>query len=80
MLGLLAAAIVGTAVSGVGGTAGYVLFQGSTTPALTIWYHWFASDALGILTVAPLLIGLYRRRAIRRGGAKSSKALWRSQR
>jgi PAS domain S-box-containing protein len=58
VLGLLAAAIVGTAVSGVGGTAGYVLFQGSTTPVLTIWYHWFASDALGILTVAPLVIGL----------------------
>ena len=25
---------------------------------LTIWQHWFASDGLGILTVAPLLIGL----------------------
>jgi len=25
---------------------------------LTIWHHWFASDALGIVTVAPLLIGL----------------------
>src|SRR6202043_3944868 len=28
------------------------------TPAVTIWYHWFTSDALGIITVAPLLIGL----------------------
>ena len=26
--------------------------------ALTIWQHWFASDALGIVTVAPLLIGV----------------------
>jgi len=52
VLGLLAAAIVGTAVSGVGGTAGYVLFQGSTTPVLTIWYHWLTSDALGIVTFA----------------------------
>src|ERR1019366_960196 len=25
---------------------------------LTIWYHWFASDGLGVVTVAPLLIGL----------------------
>ena len=58
VLGLLAAAIVATAVSGIGGTAGYVWFHSSTTPVLTIWYHWFTSDALGIVTVAPLLIGL----------------------
>ena len=58
VLGLLAAAIVGTAVSGIGGTAGYILFHSSTAPALTIWEHWFASDALGIVTVAPILIGL----------------------
>ena len=48
VLGLLAVAIVGTGVSGIGGTAGYVLFHSSTAPVLTIWYHWFASDALGI--------------------------------
>ena len=58
VLGLLAAAIVGTAVSGIGGTAGYVLFHSSTAPALTIWQHWFASDGLGIVAVAPLLIGI----------------------
>jgi len=58
VLGLLAAAIVGTAVSGIGGTAGYVFFHNSMTPVLTIWRHWFISDALGIVTVAPLLIGL----------------------
>jgi signal transduction histidine kinase len=58
VLGLLAAAIVGTAVSGIGGTAGFLLFQSSTAPILTTWQHWFASDALGIVTVAPLLIGL----------------------
>ncbi len=57
VLGLFAAAIVGTAVSGIGGTIGYLLFH-TTAPALTIWYHWFTSDALGIVTVAPLLIGL----------------------
>ena len=77
VLGLLSAAILGTTVSGIGGTVGYVLFLSSTTPVLTIWYHWFASDALGIVTVAPLLIGLFLRRAIRRRGAKLSKALWR---
>jgi PAS domain S-box-containing protein len=58
VLGLLAAAIFGTAVSGVGGTLGFKLFHGSTAPSLTIWQHWLASDALGIVTVAPLLIGV----------------------
>ncbi len=58
VLGLFAAAVVGPAVSGLGGTLGYVLFHNSTTSALTIWYHWVASDAIGIITVAPLLIGL----------------------
>jgi PAS domain S-box-containing protein len=58
VLGLLVAAIVGAAVSGIGGTLGYVFFHSSTASVPTIWYHWFASDALGIATVAPLLIGL----------------------
>jgi PAS domain S-box-containing protein len=58
VLGLLAAAIVGTAISGIGGTAGFKYLQSSTAPILTTWHHWFASDALGIVTVAPLLIGL----------------------
>jgi signal transduction histidine kinase len=58
VLGLLAAAIIGTAVSGISGTMGYVLFQSSPASILTIWHHWFTSDALGIITVAPLLIGV----------------------
>jgi PAS domain S-box-containing protein len=58
VLGLLAAAIIGAAVSGIGGTIGFKYFEHSTAPALTTWHHWFASDALGIVTVAPLLIGL----------------------
>ena len=58
VLGLLAVASIATAVSGIGGTLGFVLFHGSTAPLLTTWYHWFAADALGIVTVAPLLIGL----------------------
>jgi integral membrane sensor domain MASE1 len=57
VLGLVAAAIVGTAISGTGAAA-FVWFHSSTAPVLTTWYHWFASDALGIVTVAPLLIGL----------------------
>jgi PAS domain S-box-containing protein len=58
VLGLLAAAIFGAAVSGIGGTAGYVLFHSSDASPLTIWHHWFTSDALGIITVAPLVIGI----------------------
>jgi signal transduction histidine kinase len=57
VLGLVAAAIVGSAISGTGAAA-FVWFNSSTAPVLTTWYHWFASDALGIVTVAPLLIGL----------------------
>src|ERR1700722_3720591 len=57
VLGLVGAAIVGTAVSGVGGTLTYVLFHTSPAPILTIWQHWFASDALGVITVAPVIIG-----------------------
>jgi PAS domain S-box-containing protein len=58
VIGLLAAAVIGTTVSGIGGTIGYRLFHSSTAPALTIWQHWFTSDVLGIVAVAPLLIGL----------------------
>jgi PAS domain S-box-containing protein len=58
VLGLVAAAIAATAISGVGGAVGFKLFHTSPASFLTIWRHWFASDALGIITVAPLLIGL----------------------
>ena len=58
VLGLLAAAIVATAISGVGGTAGFLYFHGSAAPVVTTWQHWFASDALRIVTVAPLIIEL----------------------
>jgi signal transduction histidine kinase len=58
VLGLFAAAIVGTAVAAIGGTVGVVLVEGSTAPPLTIWYHWLASNVPSIVSVAPLLIGL----------------------
>lgn len=56
-LGLFAAAAAATAVSGLIGTIGYVLFYHSPAPILSVWYQWFASDAVGIVAVAPLLIG-----------------------
>ena len=58
VIGLLAAAIVATAISGISGTLGFELFYSSPASIPTIWQHWFLSDALGIITVAPLLIGL----------------------
>src|SRR5215475_7072790 len=60
VLGLFGAATVATAVSGIGGTAGFILFHYSGTPFLTTWLNWFASDALGVVTVAPMVIGLVR--------------------
>src|SRR3974390_2390384 len=58
VLGILAVAIVATAVSGIGGTVVFLYFHNSTAPILSTSQHWFASDALGILTVAPLMIEL----------------------
>ena len=58
VIGLAAAAVIAAAVSGIGGTIGFTSFHGSTAPILTTWYHWFASDGLGIVAVAPLLIEL----------------------
>jgi integral membrane sensor domain MASE1 len=58
VLGLLAAAVVAAAASGIGGTAAFRLFHSPTAPILTTWQHWFASDATGIIIVAPLVIGL----------------------
>src|SRR5258708_357032 len=57
VLGLLAAAIIATAASGIGGTVAFELFHSSTASFWTTWGHLFASDAIGIITVAPLVIG-----------------------
>src|SRR5262249_44798990 len=54
----LAATIVGTAISGVGGALAYQFLHSPDVPALITWGHWFASDVLGIITVAPLMIWL----------------------
>ena len=58
VVGLFLAAAVGAAVSGIGGTIGFVLFHRSEAPILTTWLNWFASDAIGVVTVAPLVIGM----------------------
>ena len=53
---LVGAATIGTAVSGIGGAITFKLFHSATTPIWVTWQHWFASDGLGIIVVAPLLI------------------------
>jgi two-component sensor histidine kinase len=58
VLGLLAAAVGATTASGVGATVAYRLLRNPTAPIWTTWQHWFASGAIGIITVAPLVIGL----------------------
>ena len=58
VLSLLAAAVVGTIISGIGGAVAYKLFHSPTVSMLTTWWQWFASDAVGIVSIAPLVIGL----------------------
>ena len=58
VIGFLVAAIVGTSVSGIGGAVTYRLMRGPSAPMPETWQHWFASDAIGIIAVAPLMIGL----------------------
>jgi PAS domain S-box-containing protein len=57
VLGFAAAAALGAAASGVGGTATMTLLH-TTAPFWDVWRTWFLSDGVGILVVAPLVIGL----------------------
>ncbi len=58
VMALFAATFVGTAVSGIVGSMGFVWFHGAEIASIpTVWVHWLASDGLGALTVAPLVIG-----------------------
>jgi integral membrane sensor domain MASE1 len=58
VLALFAATVAGASLSGIVGTTGFVLFHGSTSSPPVIWLHWFSSDAIGNIAVAPLAIGL----------------------
>ena len=49
---------IAAAASGALATLGCLPFQNSDASALTIWFNWFASHALGAITVAPLIIGV----------------------
>jgi PAS domain S-box-containing protein len=59
VIGLFGATIAATIVSGILGTIGFVWFHNAAAASVpTVWLHWVASDTLGTLTVAPLVIGL----------------------
>jgi two-component sensor histidine kinase/integral membrane sensor domain MASE1 len=58
VLGLLAAAAMATAVSGIGAVVTFKVLHSPTPSIWATWRHWSASDAVGIITVAPLVIGL----------------------
>jgi integral membrane sensor domain MASE1 len=63
VLGFLLSATLGAAIAAIGGAITMRLFH-TTAPVLSIWRVWFASDGLGIVTIAPLLIGLPDRGAV----------------
>ena len=58
VLGFFAAAALAPAMAAVGAAAAMKLLGPSTAGFVDIWEVWFASDALGIIAVAPLLIGI----------------------
>jgi signal transduction histidine kinase len=58
VLGLVVAAIVSTILSGIGGAVAFKLFHSPSVPMFVTGWHWFASDAVGIIAVAPVVIGL----------------------
>ena len=58
VLGFFAAAAAATAVAALCAAGAMMLFGPSRAAFLGVWEVWFASAALGIVTVAPLLIGV----------------------
>jgi PAS domain S-box-containing protein len=58
VFGLFAATTFAATIAGFVGTLGFVFFHPSSGSAAIIWRHWVASETLGSITVAPLVIGL----------------------
>jgi two-component sensor histidine kinase/PAS domain-containing protein len=56
-IGFFIAATIGAAIAGVGGAAAMSLFH-KAGPFVDIWRTWFLAGELGIVTIAPLLIGI----------------------
>jgi signal transduction histidine kinase len=58
VLGLFAAAVAGTAVASTWWTFVYYWLFASLNEPTATWLHWIVSDFAGIVSVAPLVIGL----------------------
>ena len=58
VVGFFAAAAIATATAAAGASVAMKLFGPSTAELLDVWKVWFPSGALGVVTVAPLLIGV----------------------
>src|SRR6266436_1573171 len=58
VMALFVAAGVAPAVASAGAAVAMTLLGPSDAPLLSIWRVWFAADALGIVSTAPLLIGV----------------------
>jgi signal transduction histidine kinase len=57
VFGFLGATIAGTIPSSLGGAVASRLFLGPETKILTTWLHWWTGVAVGVVTVAPVIIG-----------------------
>jgi signal transduction histidine kinase len=59
VFGLLGATIAGTAPSSLGGAVASRLFLGPEVQVLITWLHWWTGVAVGVVTVAPVIIGFF---------------------
>jgi signal transduction histidine kinase len=78
VLGLFAAAVAGTAVASTWWTFVYYWLFASLKEPTATWLHWIVSDLAGIVSVAPLVIGIaaaLRRHPPQREAIKSIAAL-----
>src|SRR5262245_18044390 len=57
VVGFLAAVTIGAAIAALGSTIAVSFIESGGSPS-TVWRVWFASCLLGIITVAPLLVGI----------------------
>jgi len=58
VVGFFLATGIATATSGVAASAAFALFDITNAPVVTTWLHWLASDAFGVVAMAPLVIGV----------------------